>query len=66
MIEFTLPDVSCGHCVGVVQKTVLAVDAKATVEVDIPTKKVRIESTADKATLADALVAAGYAPTGMW
>ncbi len=66
MIEFTIPDVSCGHCVGVVQKTVKAVDGTATVEVDIPTKKVRIESTADKATLANALVAAGYAPTGMW
>lgn len=66
MIEFTLPDVSCGHCVGVVQKAVKSIDAKATVEVDIPTKKVRIESTADKATLANALVAAGYAPTGMW
>ncbi len=66
MIEFTIPDVSCGHCVGVVQKTVKAVDATATVEIDIPSKKVRIESTADKATLANALVAAGYAPTGMW
>ncbi len=66
MIEFTIPDVSCGHCVGVVQKTVKAVDATATVEVDIPSKKVRIVSTADKATLANALVAAGYAPTGMW
>ncbi len=62
MIEFILPDVSCGHCVGVVKKTVHAVDANATVEVDIPTKKVRIASTADKTTLAHALTAAGYAP----
>ena len=66
MIEFTLPDVSCGHCAGVVQKAIKAVDAAATVEVDIPGKKVRITSTSDKATLANALVAAGYAPTGMW
>ncbi len=62
MIEFILPDVSCGHCAGVVQKTVKAMDANATVEVDIPTKKVRITSTADKDTLALALTAAGYAP----
>jgi copper chaperone CopZ len=66
MIEFTLPDVSCAHCVGVVQKTIKAVDANATVEVDIPNKKARITSTAERATLANALVAAGYAPTGMW
>jgi copper chaperone CopZ len=66
MIEFTIADISCGHCVGVVQKTVKAVDAKAVVTVDIPTKKVSIESSADRATLADALVAAGYAPSGMW
>lgn len=66
MIEFTLPDVSCAHCVGVVQKAVKAVDAMATIEVDITTKKARIESTAEKATIANALVAVGYAPTGMW
>jgi copper chaperone CopZ len=66
MIEFNIPDISCAHCVGVVEKAVKAVDATATVEIDIPTKKVRITSTAEKSTLANALVAVGYAPTGMW
>jgi copper chaperone CopZ len=66
MIEFNIPDISCAHCVGVVEKAVKAVDAAATVEIDIPTKKVRITSTAEKSALANALVAVGYAPTGMW
>jgi copper chaperone len=66
MIEFNIPDISCAHCVGVVQKAVKAVDAAATVDVDIASKKVRIESAAEKSTLANALVAVGYAPTGMW
>ena len=66
MIEFSIPDISCGHCVGVVQKTVKALDQTATVEVDIPTKHVKITSEVDRATFADALVAAGYPPSGPW
>ncbi|MCA3034616.1 MAG: cation transporter, partial [Rhodocyclaceae bacterium] len=56
----------CGHCAGVVQKTVKALDHTATVEVDIPTKHVKITSEVDRAAFADALVAAGYPPSGPW
>ncbi len=66
MFEFTVPDISCGHCVGVVQKTVKTVDASATVNVDLATKKVTIESSKDRAAFAEALVAAGYSPSGPW
>ncbi|MFN7473689.1 MAG: heavy-metal-associated domain-containing protein [Burkholderiales bacterium] len=66
MIEFNVPDISCGHCAGVVQKTVKALDHTATVEVDIPTKHVKITSEVDRAAFADALAAAGYPPSGPW
>ncbi len=66
MFEFTIPDISCAHCVGVVQKTVKSVDAAATVDIDLPTKRVKITSETDRATFADALVAAGYSPSGPW
>ena len=66
MIEFSIPDISCGHCAGVVQKTVKAIDQAATVEVDVAAKRVKITSELDRATFANALVTAGYPPTGPW
>lgn len=62
MLEFSIPDISCGHCVGVVQKTVAAVDGNAKVEVDLATKRVRIESSLDRDTFTKALIEAGYTP----
>jgi copper chaperone len=63
MIEFTLPTMTCGHCVRTVTETVHRVDAQATVEIDLPTHQVRIASTVPPAQLAAALTEEGYAPT---
>ena len=62
MIELTLKDMSCGHCSGVVTKTIKALDANATVNIDMATKKVKIDTRADSAAIAKALSEAGYAP----
>jgi copper chaperone len=62
MIEFKLPDMSCGHCVGTVTKTVQQLDPQARVEIDLPSQQVRIESNQDRAALAAALDEAGYPP----
>ena len=59
-MEFKVPDMSCGHCVGVITKTVQALDANATVSVDLPAKKVTLQTTQDRATVAAALAEAGY------
>lgn len=59
-MEFHVPDMSCGHCAGVITKTVKALDANATVSVDLPAKKVTVQTTQDRATVAAALAAAGY------
>ena len=63
MYELTVEDMSCGHCVGRVTKSVQAVDKEAKVEVDLATKKVKIDSKADLDTIAQAIDAAGYPVT---
>jgi Cu+-exporting ATPase len=63
MYELTVEDMSCGHCVGRVTKSVQALDKDAKVEVDLPTKKVTIDSTADLDAIAQAIDAAGYPVT---
>jgi Cu+-exporting ATPase len=63
MYELTVEDMSCGHCVGRVTKSVQAIDKDAKVEVDLPTKKVKGESTADVDVIAQAIDAAGYPVT---
>ncbi len=59
-MEFKVPDMSCGHCAGVITKTVQALDANATVSVDLPAQKVTLQTTQDRATVAAALAEAGY------
>ena len=62
MIEMTLPDMSCGHCASTVTQACKAVDPAAQVEVDLGSKKVRIESAEDRQDFTEALTEAGYPP----
>ena len=62
MLEFNLPDMSCGHCASTVTQTVKLVDPDAKVDVDLSSKQVKIESTEDRASIAEALTEAGYPP----
>jgi copper chaperone len=63
MIEFTIPAMSCGHCVGSVTRAVQQVDASAKVAIDLPTHRVRIETTQDRDAIVAALRDAGYEPS---
>ena len=62
MIEFKLPDMTCGHCVKTVTATVQKVDAAARLEVDLPEHRVRIESAQQAETFRRALTEEGYPP----
>lgn len=62
MIEFTLPTMTCGHCVRTVTETVKKVDAEATLNIDLPQQRVQIESAHAPAEFAQALAEEGYAP----
>ena len=63
MMEFKVEDMSCGHCASVITKTVKELDAQAKVEIDLGQKVVKIDSSEDRATLAQALDEAGYPTT---
>lgn len=62
MIDWTIPTMTCGHCSGVVTKTVQAADPRARLEIDLASRRVRIQTEADPAALAAALAAEGYRP----
>lgn len=61
MIELTLPTMTCGHCVKAVTETIRRVDAGAQVDIDLPTHRVRIESTQPAEPFRAALAEEGYA-----
>jgi copper chaperone CopZ len=44
MYELTVEDMTCKHCVGRVTKAVQEIDQAAKVDIDLPTKKVKIDS----------------------
>jgi Cu+-exporting ATPase len=60
MYELTVEGMSCGHCVGRVTKTVQEIDQQARVNIDLASKKVKIDSQADLERIVKAIDAAGY------
>lgn len=60
MIELTLPDMTCGHCVRTVTQTVQRLDPQATVQTDLPTHTAKIETTASPEAVRAALADEGY------
>ncbi|HUR89165.1 MAG TPA: heavy-metal-associated domain-containing protein [Ramlibacter sp.] len=62
MIQFKIPQMSCGHCVRAVTEAVQEVDPQAKVQVDLATKQVQVESSAERGKIEHALAEAGYAP----
>ena len=60
MIELTLPDMTCGHCVKTVTSTVQKIDAQAKLDIDLPTHRVQIESTQPADAFKTALAEEGY------
>jgi copper chaperone len=41
--NFTVPNISCGHCTMRIEKTLNALDGVASVKAEIPTKAVTVE-----------------------
>lgn len=60
MTEFNIPDMSCGHCAGVVTRAVRELDPQAIVDVQLDRRTVQVESSLNRETLAKALAEAGY------
>ena len=62
--QLDVQGMTCGHCARAVSEAVRKVDPAATVEVDLPAGKVRVDSAADRERLAAAIREEGYPVAG--
>lgn len=62
MIELTVNDMTCGGCVASITRVVKGLDANATIEADIASKRVKIESAIHGDKVIAAISDAGYHP----
>ena len=62
MIEFTVNDMTCGHCASTITKAVKEVDGAGRCEIDLAAKRVRIESSHPAEEFREAIAEAGYTP----
>lgn len=60
MIELTLPDMTCGHCVRTVTEVARRLDPDAQVQTDLATHRARFETKVDPQQLKRALEEEGY------
>ena len=62
MLEFRIPNMTCGHCVKSVTEAVKSADPAARVDVDRPSHQFKVETSAPRDTVVARLADAGYAP----
>lgn len=63
MYELQVEGMTCGGCAASVKRSVQALDNNAKVEVDLASKKVRIDTSADLKAVTSAITGAGYPVT---
>ncbi len=63
MYEFDIPNMTCGHCAGTVKKAIEQADPTASSNINVGTKKAKVESSAPPEAIAAAIVEAGYPTT---
>jgi copper chaperone len=63
MTNFLVNDMTCGHCVSTITKTLQALDPRAKVTIDLGQRLVKVESASvGAASLQAAIAEAGYTP----
>ncbi len=60
MTRFTVPDMTCNGCVKAITTAIQRIDPAATVQADLPSHKLEIQSTKPPADLAAAIDGAGF------
>ncbi|NHZ99462.1 heavy-metal-associated domain-containing protein [Massilia sp. CCM 8734] len=60
MIKLSIPEMSCGHCAGVINKTVKELDQDAVVTFDMPARTIELNTTAAQDEVLASLAEAGY------
>lgn len=63
MYELQVNGMTCGGCANSVKRSVQRIDSAAKVEVDLPSKKVRVDSDASLEAIIAAITDAGYPVT---
>ena len=62
MLNFLIPNMTCGHCVRAITQAVQLADPAATVQADLATHQVQVDTMASRETVATQLAQAGYEP----
>lgn len=63
MIEFEIKAMSCDHCVAAITRAITALDPAASVQAELPTHRVRVQTSVARAVVEQALKAVDYPPT---
>jgi copper chaperone len=63
MYELQVEGMTCGGCANSVKRSVQAVDSNAQVDVDLASKKVRVDTEVDLQVVKSAITDAGYPVT---
>lgn len=59
-MDLSIPDMTCGHCRASVTRALTELDPQAKVEVDLPARTARVETTASLQSVLGALGAVGF------
>ena len=59
-MEFSVPDMSCGHCTAAIEKAVKAADPAATINCDLTTHSVTVDTSLPSVAVSAAIKEAGY------
>ncbi|MCD6594488.1 SO_0444 family Cu/Zn efflux transporter [bacterium] len=59
---FSVPDMSCQHCVKTIDSALRKIDGVVDVIIDLSTKKVEVDGNVDNDTIMNAIINAGYTP----
>jgi copper chaperone len=62
MVEFSVQDMTCGHCAATITDAVKAVDPAGRCEIDLAARRVRVESAFSAERIAAAIAKAGFTP----
>ena len=63
MIEMNVPDMTCDKCASTIRKAVSGVDAGASCDIDLETKRVSVSSALPPSDFVEALEEVGYLPS---
>ena len=62
MVQFNVPDMTCGHCASTITRAVKSADPNARVEISLGEHLVKVESELPREEVAQWIAQAGYTP----